>query len=404
MRTFLIIAMAGLASIQQLTAQILTKEDSLQAKLIQKDAQTVLSGYGEISYENNLTNKEATANLNRAVLFVGHRFNDKISFFSELEVEDAKVDAEGGEISLEQCYLKFEIGTSSYISAGLFLPRIGIINENHLPTTFFGNNRPYTETMIIPSTWREIGIGFYTQIPSVRGLNFSLALTNGLNGEEIKADKGLRDARFEGRDASARNLALSSSLLYYINDFRIQASGYFGGSVGLNPRMADSLQLESSAFGTPVTVLEADATWKHNGISFRALATMVNISKAEDLNRAFANNCPEQMNGYYLEAGYNMLKLFNASTQKDLSLFARWESVNRNAKMPSNGIKNDINNRQYLICGLNYAPARGVVLKADITLMKTGEPNPLLVVNPFPQAPEYHTSQTIAEIGLGYSF
>jgi len=57
----------------------------------------------------------------------------------------------------------FDLNKNNYIIAGLYIPRIGIINENHLPTTYNGNQRHFVEKYIIPSTWREIGVGLYGQ-------------------------------------------------------------------------------------------------------------------------------------------------------------------------------------------------------------------------------------------------
>ena len=158
-------------------SQVLTKEDSLAAGLIASNNSTVLSGYGSFNYENNITNETATINVDRLVLFVGHKFTKKISFFSELEIEDAKVvgGKASGEFSLEQAFLKFNINRSNYLTAGLFIPRIGIINENHLPNTFNGNKRPMVETLLIPSTWRELGVGFYGTSNRIAGLNYSFA-------------------------------------------------------------------------------------------------------------------------------------------------------------------------------------------------------------------------------------
>jgi hypothetical protein len=65
------------------------------------------------------------------------------------------------EISMEQAFLKFNLNAHQYIIAGLFTPRIGILNENHLPVNFNGVERPMVETLIIPATWRELGAGFY---------------------------------------------------------------------------------------------------------------------------------------------------------------------------------------------------------------------------------------------------
>ena len=153
----------SLIGIQSLNAQILTKEDSLSAGIISRNTATVISGYGSVKYKYAFNSKLAEANVDRVILFVGHKFNNKISFFSELEVEDAKVAGgeAGGEIALEQAFLKFNLTKNAYLSAGLFIPRIGIINENHLPTTFNGNDRPFVERFIIPATWREIGISLF---------------------------------------------------------------------------------------------------------------------------------------------------------------------------------------------------------------------------------------------------
>jgi hypothetical protein len=73
------------------------------------------------------------------------------------------------------------------------------------------------------------------------GLNWSLGLMNGLNAEGIAGPTGIREARYEGRDATASNIAVTGALLYFTGPFRLQWSGYYGGTVGLTPRAADSL-------------------------------------------------------------------------------------------------------------------------------------------------------------------
>ena len=153
-------------------AQVITSEDSLNAGLVRSDRTTVISGYGEVkvSYDQQLGT--GVANLTRNVLFLGHRFNDHISFFSEMELENARVEngRAGGELSMEQLFIKFDLTKDIYLTGGLFIPRLGIINENHLPTTFSGNDRPFVEQFIIPSTWREIGIGLYGGVKLIGGL------------------------------------------------------------------------------------------------------------------------------------------------------------------------------------------------------------------------------------------
>ncbi len=113
--------------ISESKAQIFTKEDSLNAGLVRSGQPTVISGYGQAKVEYDLRYKTGVANLTRNVLFLGHKFSNKIYFFSEMELENAGVSSTGkfqGELSMEQLFLKFNINRDVYLTAGLFIPRI----------------------------------------------------------------------------------------------------------------------------------------------------------------------------------------------------------------------------------------------------------------------------------------
>lgn len=210
---------------QQLIA---TSEDSLHAGI--NSQKTVISGYGSAFYQRNFNEHQSTLTLERAVLFVGHQFSQKISFFSELEIENAKVEggeSNGAEIAMEQAFLKFNLNPKQYLVAGLFTPRIGILNENHLPVNFNGVERPLVEQLIIPATWRELGIGFYGSLDRLP-LNYSIAILNGLNAEHFEHGNGIAGGRAEGNLASANNLAVTASVQYAWTDFKFQVSGYTG--------------------------------------------------------------------------------------------------------------------------------------------------------------------------------
>ena len=389
-----------------LTAQVFTSEDSLAAGLRADDRKTYLSGYGELKVQYDMALNTGTANLTRNVLFVGHRFNRKLSFFSEMELENASVEggAMGGELSMEQLFLKFDINKDVYLVGGLFIPRIGIINENHLPTTFNGNDRPFVEQLVIPSTWREIGVGLYGRSARMPGLNWSVALQNGLDASSFTNGSGIREGRQGGSNASASNLGVTGALLYYWNDLRVQASGYYGGSAGLTQREADSLQLDYGMFGTPITMFEADAQWRGDAWSLKALVVNASIPDAERINRAYANNTPERMTGAYAEAAFDLLSLCGKGADRDLTAFARYETIDMEAALPDNGIPNGVNQQQYFVAGLVYKPVTGISVKVDHVTRITGEPNPDLVVNPFPQALPYFTTNGFLNIGLAYSF
>lgn len=377
-----------------------TSEDSLSRPGQGDVSSTTIGGYGNALYQRDFNRRTSTANLERVVLFVGHRFNGDISFISELEMEDAKVSGgeDGGEIAFEQAYLKFSIDPNQYFTAGLFLPRVGILNENHLPTTFNGNARTRVETYILPSTWRELGIGFYGSANSLP-LRYSVAIVNGLNSAGFQHGSGIREGRFEGRNASANNLAITGSLQLNQNDFTTQISGYYGGTVGLNAEQADNLGLVSGIFGTPVLIGEADVQYASHGLSARLLGAAVSIPDAFTINRAYSNNTPEIEYGAYAEVAYNILEGREGSGSKQLNLFVRYERLNMNASIPSNGVDDGTLDQHHLVAGLSYLPMNNVVIKADVRFVHARNANPLLTANA-----DYDVNNTFVSVGIGFAF
>jgi hypothetical protein len=58
-----------------------------------------------------------------------------------------------GEFEVEQFYVDRRLNDAMTLRAGLFLMPFGLLNEHHEPTNFYGVQRNFVETMIIPSTW-----------------------------------------------------------------------------------------------------------------------------------------------------------------------------------------------------------------------------------------------------------
>lgn len=382
---------------------VFTNEDSLNQGLIQQ--KTVISGYGSALYQRDFNAGLSRASLERVVLFVGHQFNSKIVFFSEMELENALVAGgeEKGEIAMEQAFLKFNLSPRKYIVAGLFIPRIGILNENHLPVNFNGVERPLVEQLIIPATWREIGVGFYGR-SRLFPVNYSVAVMNGLNSETFEHGNGIRGGRAEGSNATANNLAVTASVQYNWNDFKFQVSGYAGGTVGLSKRGADSLNLTSGAFGTPLYLTEANVQYNHGPISAKAIIADINYPGADKINTAYAKNIAKNMYGGYVEAGYDWL--YNKQRGGSFISFVRYEMLDMNASIPTppKAIYDGTLKQQHLIAGFSYLPIPNVVIKADVRLAHTGPENPSLIINPSPARLPYQQSNTILNLGIGYSF
>jgi hypothetical protein len=259
--------------------------------------------------------------------------------------------------------------------------------------------RPFVEQFIIPSTWREMGIGYYGFSQHIAGLNYSLALVNGLSSSRFENGSGIREGRAEGRNAQAGALAITGAMLYYHGPWRLQFSGYYGGSAGLTPTQADSLQLNSGPFGTPVALLDANAQFHGKRLTLKALATTVLIPDAARINLAYANNTPSQLFGSYIEGAYT---IYQKGTNL-LRLFGRYENLDMNFKIPTNAINNPTLRRQYLVAGLSLLPHNGVIIKLDYTYRITGAQNPDLIVNPFSNLP-FYTQQHFVSLGIGFSF
>lgn len=413
MKKKLFLSIAGIAILSAGWAQFTTKaqqnvftnEDSLNAGGgVNK---TVISGYGSAFYQRNFNERQSTATLERVVLFVGHRFSSKIAFFSEMEIENAKVaggEDNGAEISMEQAFLKFNLNSKQYIIAGLFIPRIGILNENHLPVNFNGVERPIVEQLVIPSTWRELGVGFYGSANRFP-VNYSVAIMNGLNSEEFQHGSGIRGGRSEGSSALANNLAITGALQYAYNNFKAQISGYAGGTVGLSKLSADSLGLDSGGFGTPIYLGEADVQYAKDGFAMKVLGAYIHYPDAAKINTAYAKNIAKGMYGAYAEVGYDWLHK-NSETSQQLITFVRGELIDLNSSIPAppKAVYDGTQKQTHIITGISYLPIPNIVLKADVRILHTGKQNPALVINPPPNAIPYQQNNQFLNVGFGYSF
>ncbi|MEO7523223.1 MAG: hypothetical protein ABIT58_03975, partial [Ferruginibacter sp.] len=282
-------------------------------------------------------------------------------------------------------------------------PRIGILNESHLPVNFNGVERPKVEQFIIPATWRELGIGFYGRSKKIP-LNYTIAIMNGLNSGGFEHGSGLREGRFEGRNATANNLALTAAIQYYYNNFSFQVSGYMGGTNGLSKRASDSLALHSGIFALPLYLGEANVQWSSNGINVKLLGAYISLPDAGVVNVAYANNISKTMYGAYAELAYNLLEKSNKLKSQQLNLFGRYEMLDLNPTIPGDAIYDGTLKQQHIIAGFSYLPIRNVVIKADVRLLHTGPENPTLVINPSPVRIPYQQNNQVFNLGIGYSF
>jgi hypothetical protein len=146
-------------------------------------SQTSIGGYGEIHYNNlNATDSDNDTDkmdFHRFVLFFAHEFNDRVSFFSELEVEHSLAgEGKPGEVEIEQAFVQVNLSNELAVQGGLFVLPVGILNETHEPTTFYGVERNAVESAIVPATWWEGGAQLVGNNAS--GLSWNAGFHSGL--------------------------------------------------------------------------------------------------------------------------------------------------------------------------------------------------------------------------------
>jgi hypothetical protein len=332
------------------------------------EERTSIGGYGEVHYNNRSgPDTPGIVNVARFVLFLSHQFNDRIAFRSELEVEDTKVEAghdDAGEVSVEQVYLDYMFSPAATLRAGLLLAPIGIINETHEPTTFNGVERPAFDNDVIPTTWRDIGLGLVGQIPGKSGLSYRVYLLNGLVASEFTADEGIREGRQEGQLASFANPSLTGRLEYGRPGLKVGASFWYGGSANQDPALG------TGTFDNAVALISADARYDVGPFMFRGVVANVSIADAEAINAAFGSGVGSRIAGGYLEGAYNVLsKLAPASTQQ-LNAFVRHERYNTQASVPDGVTRDDAFARRITTFGLTYKPVYNVAFKGDYQLRR----------------------------------
>ena len=326
---------------------------------------TTIGGYGEAVY-NNFRDKtiKDEADFKRFVLFFGHRFNDKLRLYSELEVEHALVKGSQGEVALEQAYLEYNLNPSANLRAGLMLLPLGIINETHEPTTFYGVERNEIERRIIPSTWRELG--FAVQGNVLDGLEYNTGISTSLDASRYSdASSGIRGLRSSGAQAAANDLAFFAGLNYRQPGWLIGGSVFTGDTAqdGVGNTARAALQGKNAR----VTIWDIHGQYSIGNLDLQALYARGTLGDTLAINQASGiaagsnRAAPKSFWGSYGQAAYHVWK----NGDMKLTPFVRYERYNTQAEVDPGFTKDVNNNERVITAGANFSLSREVVLKAD---------------------------------------
>jgi hypothetical protein len=307
---------------------------------------------------NKVDGEDPVLDFHRFVLLMSHSFSPRLRFIGELELEHAFVEGleESGEIELEQAYLDFLWSRRVNFRAGMLLMPVGIINERHEPPVFNGVERPFVDTVIVPSTWFEVGAGIHGTLG--RDWRYRTYVVAPLNSLEFTADEGIRGGRQKGAEANVRNVAYTGRLEYLgLRGLTLGGSFWTGESSFETPRLDTSVRL-----------VEGDARFRRDRVELRGQYAHMFISDAARLNDALGRivgvspNIAEQLRGFYAEAGY---RIWNAGAPRDLVAFLRYENFDTQLRMPEGFLPLDEFDRDAWVAGLTYYPDPDIAVKAD---------------------------------------
>jgi hypothetical protein len=334
------------------------------SKVYQKEQGVSVGGYGEALLEffddSRDDGSESGAvdrfDFLRAVVYFGYKFSDRWIFNSEIEFEHAST-SEGGSASVEFAYLDYLYRNALNLRTGLVLLPMGWLNELHEPTVYLGAVRPRTENRIIPTTWRENGIGAYG---AFGGFDYRTFVVNGLDASGFSA-KGLRSGRQKGANAKAEDFAWVGRLDYTgVPGLTVGLAGYFGNSG------QDLEDIDGDSIPVGTSILDFHVEYRYRGLELRGLWARAELDDVARLNEALGyegdQSVGEILEGGYLQAGYDLLA---GSGKSSLTPYLRWEQINTQKQVPDGWSPNPANDEQLLTLGLAYQPIEQLIFKAE---------------------------------------
>ena len=352
---------------------ISVKAQNSAEKIVAGNSGLHIGGYGQVDF--NLNERKGTINNNgkldvhRLVTFFGYNFNDKVSFVSEVEFEHVS------EVYVEQAFLDYKINNNFSVNTGLMLIPMGIQNLYHEPPTFNGVERTNVDKYIIPTTWREMGVGVSGRSIE-HSINYQAMLVNGFNGYDdggvFSGKSGLRSGRQKGAESYITYPDFSGRVSYYGNPgLNLGFSAYLGDT---ESKAYDGLDLSddiavSSADSTIVGIqmIGIDARYIKGSVQFTGQYVIAELSNTDQYNEYTGKDLGSKLTGYYYEIGYNLMDGIIpsiSSNTEELIAFARYENYNTHAETEGIAI-NDAYNRTEITLGLGFKVAKGAVFKAD---------------------------------------
>jgi len=328
------------------------------SKVYRADQGLSFGGYGLFHYANP-KHGEASADLSRAVLYTGYKFNPRMLFNSELEVEHGSTE-HGGAVSMEFAYIDYLVKPEVNVRAGVVLMPVGFFNEQHEPTAYLPSSRPLVEDIIIPTTWSEMGAGVFGDVGRV---SYRSYVTTGLAASRFEAEEGIHEGKQGGAEAGAEDLAFVARADYHPFEGTLFGGSIYSGGSGQGARTAAGQRIKGR-----VRLGEVHAESKFRAVSLRALVARGSTGDAAQINELNGLTGEESIGktfgGWYVEGGYD-LSAFLRRGEMSLTPYLRYEQLDTQRSVPLGFERNPANDQKIFTVGFAFKPISQTVVKVD---------------------------------------
>ena len=312
---------------------------------------TSLGGYTEAVFlyerEAGVTH-EMTFEPRRLNLFTYSALSDRVTFFSEIEIEEG-----GEELRIETAVVDFVISEAFALRGGILLSPLSKFNLSHDTPRNELNDRPLVATDLIGVTLSEPGMGLFGSLYPFEQLRltYELYAVNGYNDglinesalTRIPAGKPGLGADNNNRPAVVGRIAANLGKI----DFGVSAHNGSYNVFEVDGRKVDEAR--------SLRIVAMDAEWQWRDLNLRGEFAAAEIEIPNSLSAIYA----DQQRGFYAQAaqrfGKGWFTLLPASY---------WTGVVRLDQVDfDSDLEGDSHTR--LSVGLNFRPIPDTVFKLD---------------------------------------
>lgn len=319
---------------------------------------TFLGGYGEVNYFD-VERERSRFDLTRFIPFIYSNVSKRVKLASEIEFEHGGVQGGEGEAAVEFGIMDYLIKDWINLRGGIILTPLGKLNLVHDSPLQDVVDRPLVDQFVIPSTFRDVGVGFFGSFfpTELLKIDYEFYVMNGMQerrGFRITPQTGTKAVAvdgWKGRDINDNKALVGRVALSPLLGIEIGISGYRSA---FDEQGEDFIQIGA-----------LDWAFQRGPWEFLGEYAIADIDNPGQIDRGIFR--PEELEGFYAQVNYHFLpKIFKrwaSSFFTDESIFTlslRYDDITLNRGTPIRG-----GDRDRWTLGINFRPTEDTVFKLN---------------------------------------